>query len=49
MSFVKWTGNGNQEQDIGHGLGKRPSHIMMFPIEPGENNGNTTKDLLARS
>ena len=43
MSFVKWTGNGNQEQDIGHGLGKRPNHIMMFPIDPGENNGNTQR------
>jgi len=43
MSFVKWTGNGSQEQDIGHGLGKRPNHIMMFPIEPGENNGNTER------
>ena len=42
-SIVNWTGNSTDNQTIGHGLGKKPDAVWMYPIQVASNNGNTQR------
>ena len=42
-SIVNWTGNSTDDQTIGHGLGKKPDAVWMYPIQVASNNGNTQR------
>ena len=42
-SIVNWTGNSTDNQTIGHGLGKKPDALWMYPIQVAANNGNTQR------
>ena len=42
LSIVNWTGT-SADGTIGHGLGKLPDSIWMYPIQVAANNGNTQR------
>ena len=42
LSFVNWTGT-SENGTIGHGLGKKPDALWMYPIQVAANNGNTQR------
>ncbi len=42
LSFVNWTGT-SADGTIGHGLGKKPDALWMYPIQVAANNGNTQR------
>jgi len=42
LSYVRWTGT-SEDGTIGHGLGKRPNAIWLYPIQVAANNGNTQR------
>jgi hypothetical protein len=42
LSYVRWTGT-SADGTIGHGLGKRPKAIWMYPVQVAANNGNTNR------
>ena len=41
-SIVNWTGT-SADGTIGHGLGKKPDALWMYPIQVAANNGNTQR------
>jgi hypothetical protein len=42
LSYVRWTGT-SVDGTIGHGLGKRPKAIWLYPVQVAANNGNTQR------
>ena len=42
LSIVNWTGT-SANGTIGHGLGKKPDALWMYPIQVAANNGNTQR------
>ena len=42
LSIVNWTGT-SADGTIGHGLGKTPDALWMYPIQVSANNGNTQR------